>query len=76
MKIKLVFEDWRERGGRSIYMTPKGIDLSAGQFHSGTTFPGSIQLSFEDEQELVRAMTKGYAPVFYLIPVERAVRKA
>jgi hypothetical protein len=76
MKIKVVFDDWRERGGNSVYQTEKGMDLSAGQFHSGTTFEGSIELNPDDEKELADAMADGYAPAFYVIPAERAARKA
>jgi len=76
MKIKLVFADWQERGGRSVYHTAVGVNLTVGQFHSGTTFSGSIRLSAEDEEELADAMRKGYQPVFCLLPADRAARKA
>ena len=41
MKIKLVFLDW-EKDGKSIYNTPEGVELSFGQFHSGTMFDAEI----------------------------------
>ena len=63
MKIKLVFDDWKEKG-KSIYNTEKGIELSMGQFHSGTTFNGDITLDEEDEKELRRAIFNGYRPSF------------
>ncbi len=66
MKIKLVFEDW-QRIGKSVYNTEKGIDLSSGQFHSGTTFDGEIKLDECDEQEIRASMKDGYNPVFWVM---------
>lgn len=63
MKIKLVFSDWQLRG-KSVYNTEKGIQLSLGQFHSGTTFNGEIILDEDDEEELKQALKDGYEPVF------------
>ena len=63
MKVKLVFEDWKKRG-YSIYNTEKGIELSSGDFHSGTTFNGEIHLDGEQIEELKRAFYDGYTPSF------------
>lgn len=65
MHIKLVFDDWRKRG-ESIYATPDGVALSSRDFHSGTTFNGTIELDAEQAKELVRTLEAGYQPVFWL----------
>lgn len=66
MKIRLVFDDWRMHG-TSVYNSETGIELSMGDFHSGTTFDGTIELDDSDEEELNRAIKAGYQPAFYLI---------
>jgi len=69
MKIYLVFDDWRERG-KSIYVTEQGVELTMGEFHSGTTFPGSIALDGENEAELRQALRDGFQPVFWVLEAE------
>ncbi len=64
MKIKLVLEDW-QKNGVSIYRTCKGRKLTAGDFHSGSAFDSTIDLTIEQEEELNAAMAKGYNPVFW-----------
>lgn len=64
MKIKLVFEDWRDPTGKNIYSTEEGIRLSAGDFHSGSTFTGTIDLDIEQEEDLRRGLR--VVPVFRL----------
>lgn len=66
MEIKLVFEDWHQNN-KSIYNTPEGIELSLGDFHSGTTFDGEIRLNKENKLELKNAIKKGYIPIFRII---------
>jgi len=61
MQVKLVFYDWIDEHGESIYQTP---DLTLGQFHSGTTFNGEIELDEEDAQELAEEIKKGNTPIF------------
>jgi hypothetical protein len=63
MKIKLVFTDWQDRNGKSVYQS----DLSLGQFHSGTTFPGEIELDEEDAHELEDALMAGNTPIFEVV---------
>jgi len=63
LNIKLVFQDWQDKKGLSVY----GTSLSDGQFHSGTTFRGAIYLDAEDEQEFKKAITEGNHPVFYVV---------
>lgn len=65
MKVKLVFLDWQQKG-RSIYNTERGVDLSTGDFHSGTTFDGEIELDEEQEVELFKAIQDGYQPCFWI----------
>ncbi len=65
VQVALVFDDWREQG-RSIYLSEKGIELSMGDFHYGTTFDGTIHLDEENAQQLEKALREGYQPVFWL----------
>ena len=65
MKIKLVFLDWRKKG-QSIYSTPEGIELSKGDFHSGSTFHGEIILEREEGEEFRKAILKGFQPCFWV----------
>ena len=70
MKIKLVFEDWRQVGkSESIYNTQLGMDLSCGDLHSGTTFDADITIPEDAEQEILQAYEDDKAyPVFRIIP--------
>lgn len=68
MKIKLVFEDWRNKDHESIYRTEEGINLSLSNFHSGTTFDGEIIVDGYEQDFLRHAMEQGYRPVFYILP--------
>ena len=67
MNIVLVFDDWRFKS-KSIYSTEKGVQLSLGDFHSGSSFLADITLSHETAVELTEALMKGYRPVFYAYP--------
>jgi len=64
MKIKLVFDDWRDFNHKSIYSTAKGISLSMGDFHSGSTFNATIEVS--SPKELEEYIKQRYYPVFYV----------
>ena len=66
MKIKLIFHDWI-RDGESIYNTEEGVYLSFGDFHSGTTFNGTIELNTEQRAELLNAIQSGAHPVFMVV---------
>ena len=66
MQIALVFDDWRDRNHRSIYATEKGIELSMGDFHSGTLFLADVKLDEDSARELESALSGGYVPVFYV----------
>ena len=65
MKIKLVFDDWRDRSHKSVYGTEKGVNLSMGDFHSGTTFNATIEV--DTPEELEESLRQGFIPVFYII---------
>lgn len=67
MRVKLVFDDWRDANNRSIYQTPTGIELSLGDFHSGTMFDAEILLSTEVAEELQAALSAGHTPHFYAV---------
>lgn len=62
MKIKLVFDDWRDSAGKSVYN-----NLSTGEFHAGTTFDGKIELDEELEFELRTCLERGHRPVFRVL---------
>ena len=65
MKIKLVFDDWRDHTHKSVYATEKGIELSAGDFHFGSTFNATIEV--DDPEELKNRLHQGFVPVFYVV---------
>jgi len=64
MKIALVFDEWRNLQGKPLH----GIkpELYFGAFHSGTTFPGEIELPLDLEEELTENMNNGFIPVFWI----------
>lgn len=64
--VRLVFDDW-QRDGASIYSSPEGVELSAGDFHSGTTFRATIEMGLDAAEELLQALRDGFTPTFYAI---------
>jgi hypothetical protein len=66
MKVSLVFQDWKDQSGQSIYISPIGNELSMGVFHSGSTFSADIRLGEDDSQALAEALKNGFQPVFYV----------
>lgn len=73
MKVKLIFEDWRQVGqGESIYNTKLGVNLSANDLHSGTVFEAELILEEEISQEIITAWQQHRAyPVFRVIIKEK-----
>jgi len=67
MKIKLVFDDWRNKDHQSIYNTEEGVDLSTGDLHSGSSFKAEITLDEECSEDMKRALEAGYVPVFWVV---------
>jgi hypothetical protein len=65
MQIKLMFDNWMELGVIPVRPS-KYLELSTGDFHSGTTFDGTITLDPEQEAELQVALGAGYKPRFIL----------
>ena len=70
MDVKLVFDGWRDNKGNDIYGTIEGIELSMGDFHSGTIFPATIEMDRATTEELRDALEQGYRPVFYIVPAQ------
>ncbi len=66
MRILLVFDDWRDASHQSVYCTEKGVELSMGDLHHGSTFLADIQLDEDSSRELETALSEGYIPVFYV----------
>ena len=64
-KFKLVFDDWQNKQGQSVYS--ENYELSLGNFHSGTTFGIDLKVDEEDEQELREAIKSGFVPCFYVV---------
>lgn len=63
MKVKLVFDDWT-KDGESVYNTKLGIELSMGDFHSGSTFNAEIKLNKEQRSEIEKSIAAGFHPTF------------
>lgn len=65
-QINLIFDDWRDSENRSIYDSERGIELSLGSFHAGSTFRGYIELDDDEADGLRAALKAGFTPVFYV----------
>ena len=63
VEVRLAFHDWY-REGESIYNTNDGLELSLGDYHSGTIFHGSLMLDEENLEELREALKRDALPVF------------
>ena len=64
MRIKLVFNDWLGPDNQSVYSTEQGVELSMGDFHSGTIFQGTIET--DDPEWLQEQIDRGFTPVFHI----------
>lgn len=66
VRVKMVLDDWRRVGEvDSIYDTERGIQLSLGDLHSGTTFDATIVLREEVMKEIMLAWKQDKSfPVF------------
>jgi hypothetical protein len=64
MKVKVIFEDWKQEG-RSIYDTNKGINLSMGSLHSGSTWEGEINFDPDTEKEMINK--GGFRAIFEIV---------
>lgn len=65
LKVEFVLHDWLGQKG-SIYQTEKGVELSMGSFHSGSTFQGTITIPADEVESMVRAIREGNRPVFWM----------
>ncbi len=66
MNIRLVFSDWKGSDFKSVYNTEEGVELTVGDFHSGSTFDAVIELDKEQSAELKSALQKGFIPFCYV----------
>ena len=67
MKIKLVFHDVINTFSESEYRSEIGLELTSGDFHSGSTFRAEIELTSEQQEQLEDFFKEGLNPVFYVI---------
>lgn len=71
MRVKFVFDRWLQRDHEPPHLHEpsgeKAIDLGMGNFHSGTTFRGTLALDDGDAAELKKALRDDCHPVFYVI---------
>ena len=71
MKIKLVFHDvintLYKKAFESEYRSEIGLELTSGDFHSGSTFRAEIELTSEQQEQLENFFKEGLNPVFYVI---------
>jgi hypothetical protein len=71
MMAKLVFIDWQDDTGASVYQTEIGVQLSLGDLHSGSTFDAMIDLDYDDARLVRDAARLGYHPVMRVEPATR-----
>lgn len=70
MKIKLVFDDWRQLGkDASVYNTDLGVKLSSGDLHGGTVFDAEVNFQDKEIEKEINIYWEKYKayPVFRLI---------
>jgi hypothetical protein len=67
MKVNVIFEDWKD-AGKSIYGTQKGMELSLGSLHGGSTWHGEINFDPDTERE-IKERGK-YRVIFEICPEE------
>jgi hypothetical protein len=66
IKCKIIFDDWRI-GGKSVYSTRDGCELSLGSLHSGTTFDCKVKFGDDEKATIEEAKKKGINPTFILV---------
>ena len=64
-KIKLVFDDWQDKQCKSVYSTK--YELSLGNFHSGSTWDGEIDIDESDLREIKKSISEGYRAIFEML---------
>ena len=65
VKIKLVFDDWQDKQCKSVYSTK--YELTLGNFHSGSTWHGEIDIEESDLREIKRSISEGNRAIFELV---------
>ena len=68
MKMKLVFEGWRDKYGKPVEGNER-IELEMGSFHGGTTFEANVEFSADDILDFERNARFGYSATFWVPPV-------
>lgn len=68
MRVALIFEDWQDPNGVSIYSTEEGVELSMGDLHSGSTFYAELEVDEDTAEELHRANASGCKAIFRVVP--------
>lgn len=63
----MVFDDWQDDAGNSVYFTDAGVRLSAGDFHPSSTFACEIELDEDSAVDLQEALETGFVPMFYAV---------
>jgi hypothetical protein len=66
LTVSFAFYDWLREAVSVYNNTEAGLQLSQGDFHSGTSFRGTLALDDDQVLELRQAMQGGYAPAFYV----------
>jgi len=64
MQVYFVFDNWVDGNLKSMNNTEKGVELSAGMLHGGSTFLGEIYLPHTEEEAMRQALAEGYHPSF------------
>lgn len=65
--IRLVFYDWQNDHGKSVYDTGEGVELTQfSEFHHGSIFEAEIMLDIDERDDLQAALESGHYPVFYV----------
>jgi hypothetical protein len=66
MKVDLVFHDWLNEKGESVYNSQDGFYLTLGAFHAGSTVPAEIELDEEQVLDLQESISMGFKLLFLM----------
>ncbi len=64
MLVHFVFSDWVNGNHESMNNTEKGVELSTGMLHAGSTFTGELYLPYTEAEAMREALSEGYHPLF------------
>lgn len=65
VKIKLVFDDWQDKQCKSVYSSK--YELSLGNFHSGSTWDGEIEIDEYDLIDIRKSISEGHRAMFEML---------